>query len=630
MLPEAEVSTLSNAPRDLSKDFLEVLRYGAAMAPILGEGLDYGESVYANKYGTDFFGRPMHGLLNAGITTAGIVIPNVIETPVKAGVNLVKKAIPKMGPKIKKFTSSIDWGRWNPDTPNHPELMEEYLDIERRTKADGTWMRNPDGTDFDGPPELFVQTQSRAFKEAFPEGYDKLYRGVRSLDGQRISPTARPEMSTDHTTFFTEDRHQALEYSGYRGGETIGSDYEGLDRGIFELAYPPNTSRVDIDARGSSYYDIMKHDEKALKKRLAELEHQVKTLENQWDIDGAYQEAELIQEALDHKINRRLSSDAEVEEFQKRFNEWRRREPDLPVNKTTMYTDDVGMFMQRNPDQYDRVVFRGLEDENIGDVNIINTNRAPFPKSLKGNVGTFNLNDPNVFKAVIPAVGLGAAATYKSRDDMGLGGRVKLKKMSNGGVTVKKKDPPEGTSPYFLNVYPDYEPRKYVDVDGYLTPADFQEFHEEGDFITAQDIARLADEGAGPNAKYTFDEFMNILAQGESGNKNVYQKGGPAQGEWQMEMAARQDAANYARDLAAGLGMDAPRYSREDLKDITKLPEEDRRLLAYAYMYGPESVPTRDVLTGKTPIPQFWMKHWNKGEVDRSKEFGERISDYLK
>ena len=197
-------------------------------------------------------------------------------------------------------------------------------------------------------------------------------------------------------------------------------------------------------------------------------------------------------------------------------------------------------------------------------------------------------------------------------------------------VSLIKKDPPDGTSPYFLNVYPDYEPRKYIDVDGYLTPADFQEFHEEGDFITAQDIARLADEGAGPNAKYTFDEFMNILAQGESGNKNIHQKGGPAQGEWQMELAARQDAAKYIRDLAAGLGLNAPSYSNEDLKDITKLPEEDRRLLAYAYMYGPKSVPTKDALTGKTPIPEFWMKHWNKGQVDRSQEFGTRISDYLK
>lgn len=630
MLPEAEVSALGNAPRDLSKDFLEFLRYGAGMAPILGETLDYAESAYANKYGTDFFGNPMHGPLNAGITTAGIVVPNVIETPVKAGVNVVKKAIPKMGPKVKKFKSSIDWRKWNPETPNHPELMEEYLDIERRSKADGTWMKNADGTDFDGPPELFVQMQSKAFKEAFPEGYDKLYRGVTSYDGNKISPTGKSDLSTDHTTFFTEDRHQALEYSGYGGGKTIGSDYESVDRGIFELAYPPNTSRVDIDARGSSYYDIQKFDEKALRDRLSELEHEVKTSTSQWEIDGALQEAELIQEALDLRVNRRLSSDAEVDEFVKRFDDWRLREPELPSNMTQMYTDDVGMFMQRNPDKYDRVVFRGLLDENIGDVNIINTNKAPFPKSLKGNVGTFNLNDPNVFKAVVPAVGLGAAATYKNKDEMSQGGSVKLKKMSTGGATLKKGDPPKGTSPYFFSVFPDGYPKTLVDINGEKVPIEWDEYHDEGSFITAEDIAQLADEKAGPNAKYTFDEVMNIFAVGESGNKNVYQEGGPAQGEWQMELAARQDAANYVNALAEGLGLDSPSYSEEDLRDITKLPYEDRRLLAYAYMYGPEKVPTKDVLTGKTPVPQFWMKHWNKGQVDRSQEFGDRVSDYLK
>lgn len=606
MLPEAEVSTLGNAPRDLSKDFLEFLRYGAGTAPILGEALDYAESAYANKYGTDFFGNPMHGPLNAGITTAGIVLPNAIETPVKLGVKAVKNAVAKMGPKLKKFKSSIDWAKWNPETPNHPELMKEYLEIEKRSKADGTWMKNADGTDFDGPPELFVQMQSKAFKEAFPEGYDKLYRGVRSGEGKKISPTTKSDLSKDDATFFSEDRHQALEYSGWGGGETIGSDYGDMDRGVFELAYPPNTSRVDIDTRGSSHYNIEKYDEKALRDRLSELEDQVKNSTNQWDVEGALEEAEMIKEALDLRVKRRLSPDAEVDEFSKRFDEWRLREPEIPFNMREMTTDDVAEFMQRNPDLYDRVVFRGLDDENIGDVNIINLGKAPFPKSLKGNVGTFNLNDPNVFKAVIPAVGLGAVATYKNKDEMSGGGSVRLKKMRTGGVTLKKGDPPKGTSPYFFNVYPD------------------------NNFITADDIARLADEKAGPNAKYTFDEVMNIFAQGESGNKNVHQKGGPAQGEWQMELAARKDAAKYASDLAAGLGLDAPRYSEEDLSDITKLPYEDRKLLAYAYMYGPKSVPTKDVLTGKTPVPQFWMKHWNKGAVDRSKEFGERVSDYLK
>lgn len=48
------------------------------------------------------------------------------------------------------FKSEIDWAKWNKDTPNHPELMQEYHAIEQQAKADGSWMKNPDGTPFEG------------------------------------------------------------------------------------------------------------------------------------------------------------------------------------------------------------------------------------------------------------------------------------------------------------------------------------------------------------------------------------------------------------------------------------------------------------------------------------------------
>ena len=96
--------------------------------------------------------------------------------------------------------------------------------------------------------------------------------------------------------------------------------------------------------------------------------------------------------------------------------------------------------MEENPDLYDRIVLRGLDDESIGDVNIINTSRAPYPKSLKGNVGTFDLNDPNVFKALIPAAGAAGVLSQKSGDEkMFSGGRVRLSKKRRPGVRLSKK-----------------------------------------------------------------------------------------------------------------------------------------------------------------------------------------------
>lgn len=66
------------------------------------------------------------------------------------------------------FKSEIDWAKWNPDTPKYPKLINEYNAIEESTKKAGTWMKNPDGSPFQGTPEQFIQQQSSWFKKAFP------------------------------------------------------------------------------------------------------------------------------------------------------------------------------------------------------------------------------------------------------------------------------------------------------------------------------------------------------------------------------------------------------------------------------------------------------------------------------
>jgi len=56
-------------------------------------------------------------------------------------------------------------------------LIDEYNAIEESTKKAGTWMKNPDGSAFQGTPEQFVQQQSSWFKKAFPQGSGISYRG---------------------------------------------------------------------------------------------------------------------------------------------------------------------------------------------------------------------------------------------------------------------------------------------------------------------------------------------------------------------------------------------------------------------------------------------------------------------
>jgi len=55
--------------------------------------------------------------------------------------------------------------------------MDEYLQIEQTAKQNGTWMKNSDGSAFNGTPEQFIQQNSENFKKAFPKGSNISYRG---------------------------------------------------------------------------------------------------------------------------------------------------------------------------------------------------------------------------------------------------------------------------------------------------------------------------------------------------------------------------------------------------------------------------------------------------------------------
>jgi hypothetical protein len=69
--------------------------------------------------------------------------------------------------KNKNFKSEIDWGSWNKEIPTNSNLMREYNAIEQTTKKAGTWMKNPNGSKFEGSTEQFVQQNSENFKRFF-------------------------------------------------------------------------------------------------------------------------------------------------------------------------------------------------------------------------------------------------------------------------------------------------------------------------------------------------------------------------------------------------------------------------------------------------------------------------------
>ena len=108
----------------------------------------------------------------------------------KGTKNLIKgfKRVPKQLPgSPNAFKSEINWNNWNKEIPKNKPLMQEYTAIEETSKANGTWMKNPDGTPFNGTPEQFVQQQSQNFKNAFGDIPPKIsYRGDNTKNIQEF------------------------------------------------------------------------------------------------------------------------------------------------------------------------------------------------------------------------------------------------------------------------------------------------------------------------------------------------------------------------------------------------------------------------------------------------------------
>lgn len=74
----------------------------------------------------------------------------------------------------KVFKSEIDWNKWNKEIPQNKPLLNEYNNIEMVTKADGSWMKNTNGSTFKGPPEQFIQQRSQNFKTWFGDWSNSL------------------------------------------------------------------------------------------------------------------------------------------------------------------------------------------------------------------------------------------------------------------------------------------------------------------------------------------------------------------------------------------------------------------------------------------------------------------------
>lgn len=101
------------------------------------------------------------------------------KIPESAIGKLVKGADIKESNQFRTFKSELDWSpqswfskradkKWTKqDEDALVSHLHEYLDIEKKAKQNGTWLKNKDGSTFDGDPRSWVQMQSDSFKKNY-------------------------------------------------------------------------------------------------------------------------------------------------------------------------------------------------------------------------------------------------------------------------------------------------------------------------------------------------------------------------------------------------------------------------------------------------------------------------------
>ena len=299
----------------------------------------------------------------------------------------------------KGFKSEIDWAKWNKEIPENKALMDEYLAIEQKAKADGTWMKNPDGSKFKGTPEQFVQQNSQNFKKAFPQGADRTYRGVKNNN-----PELQTSDNVSGTGIYTGDRSMAEDYV-YRNKETIKNQDPAKDfnsrGGIFDLYSKKTDNFIEFDAGNQIWNELNLNSvgSKAQAKfNIEKMRERLEFLKTQDDFPQELLEQQ--QRSLEYWEKRLAQGNFDVKNEEAFKQMW-----ESLGNKTT--TDDIAAYMDRAG--LDRVKINNIVDGVHGDEIIHNHRLGNYLKSAVGNNGMFDMTNPNVFKTLVPAAGAAGA-----------------------------------------------------------------------------------------------------------------------------------------------------------------------------------------------------------------------------
>ena len=316
------------------------------------------------------------------------------------GKNLIKNKIPKqlqsvnqagfanlfgLGKPKQSFKSEIDWGKWNPETPNYPELINEYNTIEESTKKAGTWMKNPNGSEFKGTPEQFIQQQSSHFKKAFPEGFDQTTRGTSHFfNTQKLDEP-----------LFTSDIRSAVHYTATENPGFWNVNKHKINQ--------PTKTEYPLKSQSKEELELIKEAGKTGDYSKVIQHYNNKALNS--NEGGLYQ-------LYSPKSKNSFTIDAKGKEW-----------TNIPYEGREMPTDFVAEDLFNK--NLDYINIENVRDPALGNLKIINPNRINT-KSAIGNVGFFDMTNPNIYKGLAPgAIATGAALSQLPQEEKALGGPIK-------------------------------------------------------------------------------------------------------------------------------------------------------------------------------------------------------------
>lgn len=355
------------------------------------------------------------------------------------------KVMSKIGDVMQSFKSEANWNKWNPETLKRPDLLEEYDIIEKSSKADGTWLKSIDGKPWNPTKEAkelglekeqYISQASKSFKKAYPEGFDLTYRGAKNVNPELRMMYNKDIKDNNFNAIFTANEALAETYikpktlsikpltpttniSNPKNILTVDKVYynESGEK-IIPLIHPKGNN-LDINVLGDGWQDLNKNMTKD------DILEEIKNYEDitkreMKNIDANYSSEvsknyswDKIENALYYKnlLNLKLKNFDNITNNKEEFDKLKTKYGNV------FSTREAAEYLDNHP-TLNKINLENINDNGLGDVTIVKHKPGHFLKSSIGNVGDYDMNNPNIYKGLVPgAIAAGAAASTMSNKD---------------------------------------------------------------------------------------------------------------------------------------------------------------------------------------------------------------------